>query len=149
VNWLYLVLIALAALFFYADIFFLGVACAAAVPLLFFIESNARNKRRRAAAFSAARARAAQAAAEEDEDEDEYDPDEYEEEKILIRNKVGKIPSTMHLRIRPKSKRRSSWEMTAQDLGDVMDTVVGSVFRLVSGKHEAEGRKPWESGRGR
>ena len=147
-NWLYLVLIALAAVFFYSDLFFLGVACAVAVPLLFFIESNSRNKRR-AAAFSAARARAAQAAAEEDEGEDEYDPDEYEEEKILIRNKVGKIPNVMHLRIRPKSKRRSSWEMTAQDLGDVMDTVVGSVFRLASGKHEAEGKKPWEAGRGR
>jgi hypothetical protein len=145
VNWIYFVLIALAAFFFYSDSFLLGVACAASLLLLFFVESNARNKRR-AAAWRAAQARAAQSAAEEEEEDDE---DEYEEEKILIRNKVGKIPNVMHLRIKPKSKRRNTWEMTAQSTGDVLDSVFGSLFRLVAGKHEREGAKPWEAGRGR
>lgn len=147
-NWLYPVLIVLAAFFFYADLFFLGVSCAAALIILLFVETTGR-RRRREAAFAAAQARAAQAAAEEEDDGDEYDPDEYEEEKILIRNKVGKIPNVMHLRIKPKSKRRNTWEMTMQSTGDVMDSVFGSLYRLVAGKHEREGAKPWQAGRGR
>jgi flagellar biosynthesis/type III secretory pathway M-ring protein FliF/YscJ len=139
----YLLLLAAAAFFFYSDIFFLGVACILLLVVFLLLDASAR--RRRAAQWAAAQARAAaQAQAEEEEEEEEG-----EEERILIRHKVGKIPPVMRLRIRPKSKRRSSWEMTTQDLGDIMDTVFGSVFRLVTGAHEHEAEKPWEAGRGR
>jgi flagellar biosynthesis/type III secretory pathway M-ring protein FliF/YscJ len=142
----YVLLVALAALFFYVDVFFAGVACA--LLLVFFALSDfLSRRRRRAAAFAAARARAAAQAAEEEEEEE--DDEEYEEEKILIRHKVGAIPKTMHLRIKPKSKRRNTWEMTMQSTGDVMDSVFGSLYRLAAGKHEHEGRKPWQAGRGR
>ncbi len=141
----YLLLLGFAVYFFYADIFFLGVASVALLVILVVMDYS---QRRRASAARTAALRAMQARQEEEE-EDEYDEDEYEEEKILIRNKVGKIPGVMRLRIKPKSKRRNTWEMTAQDVGDIADTVFGSVFRLFSGAHEHEGKTPWDAGRGR
>ena len=141
----YFLLLGCAVFFFYEDIFFLGVAC---VALLVIIVTMDYSQRRRASAARAAALRAMQARQEEEE-EDEYDEDEYEEEKILIRNMVGKIPGVMRLRIKPKSKRRNTWEMTMQDVGDIADTVFGSAFRLISGGHEHEQEKPWEAGRGR
>lgn len=137
----YLLLLACALFFFYADILFLGVACLLLLVIIAVLDYS----RRRAATARAAALRAAQAS----EEEEEYDEDEYEEEKILIRNKIGKIPPTMHIRIKPKSKRRNTWEMSMQDVGDMMDTVLGTVFRLVSGGHAHEGEKPWKAGRGR
>jgi len=140
-----ILLLAAAAFFFYAEIFFLGVACVLVLLLLVFLDYSERRRSRAAAA----RAAALRAAAAEQGEEEEEDEDEYEEEKILIRNKVGKIPPVVRLRIKPKSKRRDSWEMTAQDVGDIADTIFGSVYRLFSGRHEHEAEKPWEAGRGR
>jgi hypothetical protein len=142
----YLVLLAAAVFFFYVDVFFLGVAC---VLLVIVLAAMDYSRRRRVAAAREAAFRAAQAQAAAEEDEDEYDSDEYEEEKILIRNKIGKIPPVMRLRIKPKSTRRNTWEMTMQSTGDVLDSVFGTLYRLVSGTHEHEGETAWEAGRGR
>lgn len=76
-------------------------------------------------------------------------PLEEEDEPIIYKQHPPKFPRVLRIRIRPKAKRRSSWEKAMAGVGDVMDTIFASGYRALTGKHEEKETEPWLAGRGR
>lgn len=75
--------------------------------------------------------------------------EEEEEEPIVLKQHPPKYPKTLYVRIRPKAKRRSSWEKSMAGVGDVIDTVFASAYKFFTGEHAEKETEPWLAARGR
>jgi len=68
---------------------------------------------------------------------------------VYAQASAGKIPQTMRIRIKRKSRMKSHWEDFGLAIGSVLESVGSTVFKLVSGGHAESEKEQVEAPKGR
>jgi hypothetical protein len=68
---------------------------------------------------------------------------------IVVKSSGAKVPSKIKVKVKDPWGSTTSWEDTSRSAGVVMDSIVGTLYRLVTGEHEEADTEQKEGVRGR
>jgi hypothetical protein len=68
---------------------------------------------------------------------------------IIVKSSGAKIPSKIKVKVKDPWGGTKSWEDTSRSAGDIMNTLFGTLYRLVTGEHEEADTPQNEGKRGR